>query len=201
MPNSHPTPDTSPAGSGGGRFRTFWTTLPGILTGVAALLTAIVGLVGLWHSAGNGTTGPTTLPTSAYSAPASGPGRTTTGGKPTGVLTSGRLTMMRLDEADLEQGLVGNALPGADLVLDGGSQAHTLLSQGGFLAPTQGPASKSKCTAALNARHDALEDLYQLREESWLCLQTSEGHVAALRLTSLPGVGTPQLIFTYTVWQ
>jgi len=34
---------------GAGRFWSFWTTLPGILTGVAAVLTAIIGLVGLWR--------------------------------------------------------------------------------------------------------------------------------------------------------
>jgi hypothetical protein len=31
-----------------GGFPAFWTTLPGILTGLAALITAIVGAVGVW---------------------------------------------------------------------------------------------------------------------------------------------------------
>jgi hypothetical protein len=31
-------------------FLAFWATLPGILTGLAALITAVVGAVGLWKS-------------------------------------------------------------------------------------------------------------------------------------------------------
>ena len=41
MPDE-PSPDRK------GGFLAFWTTLPGILTGLAALITAIVGAVGLW---------------------------------------------------------------------------------------------------------------------------------------------------------
>jgi hypothetical protein len=35
-------------------FWSFWTTLPGILTGLAGLLTAIIAVVGLWRSLGWG---------------------------------------------------------------------------------------------------------------------------------------------------
>ena len=38
-------------GSGG---RTFWTTLPGLLTGLAALITAVVGAVALFVGTGSG---------------------------------------------------------------------------------------------------------------------------------------------------
>ncbi len=44
--------------AGGGRFWSFWTTVPGILTGIAALLTAIIGLVGLWRGLGVGASAP-----------------------------------------------------------------------------------------------------------------------------------------------
>src|SRR5580765_698092 len=46
-----------------GGFLAFWTTLPGILTGVAALITAIVGVVGLWKSQNDGSSAPTTAAT------------------------------------------------------------------------------------------------------------------------------------------
>jgi hypothetical protein len=37
-----------------GGFLAFWTTLPGILTGLAALITAVVGAIGLWKSQSGG---------------------------------------------------------------------------------------------------------------------------------------------------
>lgn len=39
-------------------FWSFWTTLPGVLTGVAAVVTAIVGLVTLWHGLSWGASAP-----------------------------------------------------------------------------------------------------------------------------------------------
>ena len=46
--------------TGGGRasFVAFWTTLPGILTGIAAVLTATVAVVGLSRAVGGTTPGP-----------------------------------------------------------------------------------------------------------------------------------------------
>jgi len=40
-------PMTEPEGAKKGRFLTFWTTLPGVLTAIAALIAAIAGVVGL----------------------------------------------------------------------------------------------------------------------------------------------------------
>jgi hypothetical protein len=50
MFGSDPVP-SSPAGRRAG-FWTFWTTLPGILTGVAAVVTAIVSLIAVFNTSG-----------------------------------------------------------------------------------------------------------------------------------------------------
>jgi hypothetical protein len=52
MSGHDPTPGSQAARGGG--FWTFWTTLPGILTGIAAVVTAIVGLITLLHGLGGG---------------------------------------------------------------------------------------------------------------------------------------------------
>jgi hypothetical protein len=35
----------------------------------------------------------------------------------------------------------------------------------------------------------------------WLCMGTREGHVVVLEIVSRAGVGNPQVVFAYTVWQ
>src|SRR2546423_7306305 len=83
-------------------FLAFWTTLPGILTGLAALLTAIVGAVGLWKSQGGGNSGTSSESLVATSTAETGASGGATGGH-------GRLTLVRNDSADLERGQIVNS--------------------------------------------------------------------------------------------
>jgi hypothetical protein len=197
--------------SRGRGFWAFWTSLPGVLTGVATLITAIVGVVTLVNSLGGsassgqsaaGATGTTSGVVSA--PPASGAATSPSSAAAAGTI-HGRLTMVPGDAADLESGRVGNGVPNADLTLLGngvGGHVYELTSLGGSLAPVSGrTADRATCTAALTAHSDAYEYLSQFSAGSELCVQTSENHTAALHIVSLPGVGVSQFVYTYTVWQ
>src|SRR3977135_2873403 len=84
------------------RFLTFWTTLPGVLTGVAAVLTAVAGLATLWHSSGGGNGAP-----ASNAAPsASQAGTTSAGTTVHGVLRHGRVSLNSGDSVDLEHGVI-----------------------------------------------------------------------------------------------
>lgn len=200
MPESPPSSESE--GKGKGRFLAFWTTLPGILTGVAALLTAIVGLVALLTSGGGGSNAPASAQRSAsVTTPATTsvtkPG--TASAKTSEVLAHGRLALTRGDYADLERDLI-EISPNADLIFGPESTPNLFAAPPAFLSPTKGPASKRACTTALSARHDAFEILPQL-DTRWVCVSTSEGHVAVVRIVTLPGVGSAELVLGYTVWR
>jgi hypothetical protein len=181
---------------GGRGFWKFWATLPGILTGVSALLTATVGIGTAWQSL-------TKDDGSAGSVPAGDrPGVATTVGsssredEPAGVLAQGRITMKDADFADLEAGRVGGP-DNDDLFLNG---TEELLGSYGT-APTPGPADKDECVAALTARQDSLVRLDEIDPGMWLCLQTDVGHVAVLEIVEPASVGNPRVVFAYTVWR
>ena len=182
-----------PAGRG---FWKFWTTLPGVLTALAALLTAIVGIVTAWQSLteDDGAAGPVPagdLPAVSTAVELSG-----SRGMPAGVLAQGRLTMKDADFADLEAGRVGGP-DNDDLYLHGTDE---LLASYG-VAPTPGPADKDECVTALTARQDKVARLDEIDPGSWLCLQTYEGHVAVLEIVEGAGVGNPRIVLGYTVWR
>src|SRR2546423_15298620 len=86
-----------------GGFLAFWTTLPGILTGVAALITAVVGAIGLWKSKSDDNS---KLSSANPPAPATSVAET---GAPSGQVARGRLSLVRGDWADIERGQVGNS--------------------------------------------------------------------------------------------
>ena len=145
-----PSPSTS---EGGGntdqrnRFLQFWTTLPGILTGLAAVLTAIVAVVGLLRS-GGGTATVESRPTSTVASTSS----TTNGGtQPEGVLTQGRLAMMDGDFADLEKSRI-EVSHNADLAFE---SSQLLAESPGFLTAARATSDKAGCVHDLTARHDS----------------------------------------------
>jgi hypothetical protein len=186
-----------PTGRGG--FWAFWSTLPGVLTALAALVTAVVGLGSLFIGSGDRTNAPSTsrgaVPPTASSPSGASSGDRSTGGLAQGMLTQGRLTMAEGDTADLEHGLVGQP-PSDDLLF----YTHDFINSAG-MAPAPEQADKATCVSALSTRHDTVKDVTQLSVGSLLCLQTADGHVAALRIDSLPGPGAPDVAFTYTVWR
>jgi hypothetical protein len=217
QPQSPGTGSPTPSG-----FWAFWTTVPGVLTGVAALLTAIAGLAGLRHAVGGDSPAP---PRSGggivpYISPSSGSHTSISIPTPPGsgtVLRQGQITMVADDKADLEQGLVGNAVDHTDLyfptdpVVDaptdpGGIYArdYPLLESGGgttYLAATDGTPDQQHCREALAGRHDSSINLPHFPPGSWVCVLTSEGNVAAVRLVQFSHPPHQRLVLDYTVWQ
>jgi hypothetical protein len=189
---------------GSARFVAFWTTLPGILTGVAALITAIIGLATLVHS-WNGTSQTAAPPqtsvpaTNSVSATPESTGSMTSGQEATGTVESGPLALRRGDAADLEHGLVG--FSATEDVMFGPESTPSLHAAGtAFLAPIQTIPSKSACRRALSGRRDAVEAIPDLSSR-WICVSTTEGHVASVEIVRAPGVGTAELDLKYTVWE
>lgn len=182
-------------------FLTFWTTLPGILTGVAAVITATVGLVTLLNSGSAGDDQPasslgqpqvTTPATSSTTEPTAGEAEPE-------VLAHGRLAMVRGDQADLERGLIETS-PRADLIFGPESTPHLFATASAFLAPGPGRPTKRGCASALSARHDQFQVLSQL-DTSSICVSTTERHVAVVTLIATPGVDNPELRLAYSVWR
>ena len=170
-------------------FLTFWTTLPGILTGLAALITAVIGAIALFKTTDNGKNGesvgagtPVTISVSQGSEP-----------------SSGRLPLRRGDSADLEHGQVGQ--PANPDLIFGDETTPTLHYTGSSsFAPVDGRPTKSRCVAALKSRSDPTEIVSDL-ETRWLCVSTSEGNVAVVRVVKAPGPGDARLLLAYSVWR
>lgn len=200
MPDPNPSPTSQPTRPGG--FWMFWTTLPGILTGVAALLTAIVGLITMLNRPGrerNVTANDKPNPTPISSTP--GP-RATSTSSPEGVFAKGRLTMKSPDGADLEKGLVGAAVSGGeDLYLYCSGVDCLLNPMSSLMSVTEGAGDKASCTSALRSRRDGAVRLQQLKAGQILCVQTADGHIGALEILGLPGVGSIEFTFDYTLFR
>jgi hypothetical protein len=199
MSGSDPTPGSQAARRGG--FWTFWTTLPGILTGSAAMVTAIVGLITLLNGLGGerSNTGANQV-APGQSISTSGP-QTTSGSPPNGVFIQGHLTMKSPDDADLEKGVVGPGVSGGDLYLYCSGVDCLLNSMSSLMTATEKPENKSSCARALTSRQDDALYLRQLRKGQTLCVQTADGHIGALRILGLPGVGTIEFVFSYALWR
>jgi hypothetical protein len=192
-----------------GGYLSFWTTLPGILTGVAAVITAVVGLATLLHSGKPSmeSAAVTTASTETQLAPATvttgateTAQTTTAAGDGGGILARGRLSLRRGDEADLESGVI-EVSSSTDLSF--GPESTPWLHGGGgdsFFAPVPAAPTKAGCVSALTQRHDQFEELPDLGT-GWVCVSTSEGDVAAVEIVALPGVGNPELRLAYTVWR
>ena len=69
-----------------------------------------------------------------------------------------------------------------------------------FLAPIETLPSKRDCERVLSDRRDPSEVIPNLSTR-WVCVSTSEGHVAFVKIIRLPGVGSAQLTLEYVVWQ
>jgi hypothetical protein len=200
MPDSAQPPESNTSGKGG--FLTFWTTLPGILTGIAALITAIVGLATFLHSGKNTASTASPEQSLAETAISTMAGATTFNSGslgPAGTIKEGRLALGRGDAADLEHGVIGFT-SNDDIMFGPESTPHLYASGTAFLAPIQTPPSKRACESVLSQRQAAFESIPELLAP-WVCVSTSEGHVANVKIVRTPGVGSAQLLLKYTVWQ
>ena len=196
----------------GGGFLAFWSSLPGVLKGLAAVLTAAIALIGVWRSLDGGDGGseaasPTVAPGTdadgATVATGSGVGTTEPGAPSGDVVAEGRLTMLDNDTANLKRKHVGPSDPNADLWLQGaGTPDFGILyaPYGGLLSEATDEVDRAGCVTALTARSGDRVQLVDLERGSTLCLKTSSGAIAALRIVSPPAIGSPQLVLDYTLW-
>lgn len=198
----------------------FWTSLPGILTGIAAVITALVGLFALLGPGDDGADGGSVpaaerLETSAAADPAPPepvPPAGAVGGTPTatsdpatadGAAIPGQVTMRSPDEADLESGRVGMGVDGSDLYLycSAGECRLNAAGSGGLITIVDVPTDRAGCVAALRARQDGVLETADLTPGAWFCMQTDEAALALVEITGAPGVGTAELVLDYTLWQ
>ena len=105
------------------------------------------------------------------------------------------------DGADLEKGLVGTGVSGSDLYLYCSGYDCILNPMGSLMAVTEGPRDKASCIAALSSRRDGALHLKEFSTAPTLCVQTADGHVGALEVLGLPGVGSNELVFSYTLFR
>jgi hypothetical protein len=189
-------PSNERSQSGSSRFLTFWTTLPGILTGLAAVLTAAIGLFTLWHGLSASLPAPTAP---AQQATSGQPGRTNPAAG--GVVRQGEISLDVGAAADLESGQVGTAIPSPDIVFRGGDTPLLQVLGSGHIARSYGPRDKASCVARLTAEPEAFWTVSALKGASPLCLETHSGHVAGLDVVSAPGSGSEQIVLTYRIWQ
>jgi hypothetical protein len=118
------------------------------------------------------------------------------------VFVKGNIRMKGAVDVDLEKGLVGLGVQGGDLYLYCSGVNCLLTAIDGVLMTTaQGNGSKPTCISALNLRHDISLNLSDLSTGETLCVQTVEGHIGALRVLGVPGVGTIEFVFSYTLWE
>jgi hypothetical protein len=181
-------------------FLAFWTTLPGILTGLAALITAIVGAVALWQTQSGGGNSSPTSPVRSVTLSATVGGGTGRGpGASSRFFATGRLSLARGDSADLEREQIGES---ADADVSFGPESTPTLHAGAssFLAPVDKRPTKPACIAALRRRHDSLELVSRI-ERKWTCVATTEGNVGVLRIASASGVGFAEVVLDYVVWR
>lgn len=103
------------------------------------------------------------------------------------------------DVANLEAGRVGTSVYPSDVYLF--CSAGTCGLGSVLIEQLPGVADKANCGAALRARQDLSINLLELRKGAAICLQTKNGHVAALEPINLPGVGSMDFTFLCSVWQ
>jgi hypothetical protein len=172
-------------------FLAFWTTLPGVLTGLAALITAVVGAVALWKTQSGG----------SKSSPATvGSARTVhIGGQPklSPFLASGRLSLFRGDSVNLERKHIGESTE-SDVTFGPESTVTLHAAATGVLAPVSKRPTKPQCVAALSNRGDSFEIVSKI-ETKWTCVGTAEGNVGVFRIAQV--VASAEVVLDYVVWR
>ena len=188
----------------GGGFLAFWSSLPGVLKGLAAVITAAIALIGVWRSLDGGGDDDTATPATNAGGGTTGAAITGEPATPAGsALAEGRLTLQDKDSANLKAKRVRVGDPNADLTLQGaGTPDFGILyaPYGGLLAETSGAVDKAGCVEALTARSADRVQLADLQPGSKLCLKTAAGAIALLQIVSPPAIGSAQLVFEYTLW-
>ena len=194
----------------------WWNALGGLLTGVAAVITAIGALIGTLHVVGviGGTeaaapsqdaTGPGA---GANSAPAGSPSRTSTAKVPVapsveGASSQGLLTISAIASADLESGIVGFGVPGQDFVVMPGGRAFGLngTPMGAYFSTIGSDPRKDACVDALTTNRLGDLDIDAESLGRWWCVRTSEGHTGAFTVKSVSVEAPRELVLGYVLWR
>jgi hypothetical protein len=175
--------------------QSFWTTLPGILTGLAALITALVGLAALFLGRGEGSPA-----TSAENPAVTDRGSAATpadsgAGEPAGgqgaVMSSVELQLG--ESVDVDTGLIGSNVSGELVWI---SNQLNLYGRRNAVVPAA--TDEAGCRAALERRSDGWLTADQLAGGAVVCLSTDEGALAQARV-SAPDV-TDRITVDLTVW-
>lgn len=208
----------------GGQRPNFWTTLPGILTGVAALITAIVALIGALNLLGVGSgdeqvgsTEAQTTETSRTSEPSptspTSPSASTTRKTPPptspptpppGTVKDG-LTAFGDEKSsyfDLDMFVVhGTAALSADISVDFATRDVWIGAFGSsaFAASTPVPDLDS-CISALASEQTRGFHATDSDVGDWYCVQTSSGNVAAFMIHQFSPLPRQLSLYAYT-WE
>ena len=118
------------------------------------------------------------------------------------VIRSGEVALMDQDNVDLSEGVVSRGVAN-DLFLGGSADPANgaLFRVLEAMVISDKPGTRAGCVEALTARRVDRVPLPELKAGTWVCITTEEGYVAALRIISPFAIGSPKLVFAYTVWR
>lgn len=196
---------SDPAGSKAaeGGSTTFWKTVPGILTGLAALVTAIGGLivvlVQVFGTPGQDPPADTGTHVNGESAIAETAATTAGTAGPAGsLLRSDQVEMNADDWIDLEAGKVGKWVATSDFVMIGSDRFSSTPYP---TTVVSGPITKAACAAALDKRDDGGAAFSEIEDDQWMCVETEEKHLAGVRIVKRPTAGDPVAGLDYVIWK
>lgn len=163
--------------NGSGR-RTFWTTLPGLLTGLAALITAVVGAIALFVGTGSGDSDahPEATNGASYGGPAGATSSEPTGG---GSRVVRATVLLRPSESlDVTTGQVGGQM-------DVNWAGDQLNLYGNKNVVEDGPTGKAGCERAVASHGSGIAFLSgdSLARPQHICLLTTSGTLADLEVS------------------
>ncbi len=154
----------------------FWATLPGILTGLAALITAVAGVVALVLARHDADAPVTASPSSVGVAPSPGSADGEWSGGPGPAGTS--VQLQPGDGVDVDTGLIGSDVTGELVWI---SNQLNLYGLRNAVVPEE--TDEAGCVAALERRSDGWLTADRLTGGAVVCLSTDEGAVALARIS------------------
>jgi hypothetical protein len=183
----------------------FWTTLPGILTGLAALVTALVAAGALFLGNDHDAAGDAVAGSGAGDVSSAADGDRDQAPSSSGASSSSRagdraadssaVRLLAGDYFDVDAGVQGdNGLTGSDLVW------NSVLSLNGVrnaIVPAE--TDEAGCTATLRTRSDRVLSADQVSRGAVVCLTTDAGAVVLARVAPPDVDGS--LTVTLTVWR
>jgi hypothetical protein len=188
----------------------FWTTLPGILTGLAALVTALVAAGALFLGNDHDAAGDAVAGSGAGDVSSAADGDRDQAPSSSGASSSSRaaaspagdraadssaVRLLAGDYFDVDAGVQGgNGLTGSDLVW------NSVLSLNGVrnaIVPAE--TDEAGCTATLRTRSDRVLSADQVSRGAVVCLTTDAGAVVLARFAPPDVDGS--LTVTLTVWR